>query len=143
MKYFKINNNENKYPNASTLKESFLFLNDFDFKIIREESLSYGSYLEYKGNGLKIYLGFDFKDYRFSFDLYKKNDLKYSDIAYGISIIPFSDLATEIKTNYHCSELQPCKEKGYEDALKCNVILLKEYLDRNLKPLTRYDKTSR
>lgn len=123
-----------KYPNASILKENFSFLNDYNFEVVREDSLNYGSYVEYKGNGLKIYLGFDFKGYDFSFDLYKSDDLKYSDVAYGKAIISFCNLAKEMKIDYDCSKLQP--DKGYSEALLNNVTVLKEYIQDNIKQRT-------
>jgi len=121
-----------KYPNASILKEYFSFLNEYYFEVVREDSLNYGSYVEYKGNGLKIYLGFEFKEYDFSFDLYKSDNLKYSDAAYGKEIISFCNLAKEMEIDYDCSKLQPDIEKGYREALLNNVKVLKEYLQNNI-----------
>lgn len=112
------------YPEAQIIKDNFSFLEALGFKVIRSENLNYGSYVEFKGNGMKIYLGFDFKSYAFSFDLYKKEDLKYSDEAYGKDIVPFCLL----DSSYSCDELQPNKKDGYEEALKKNVDLLKAYL---------------
>ena len=127
-KFLEINNRlvmSSIYPEAQIIKDSFSFLETLGFKIIRSESLNYGSYVEFKGNGMKIYLGFDFKSYAFSFDLYKKEDLKYSDEAYGKDIVPFFSL----DSSYNCDELQPNKKDGYEKALKKNVEILKGYLE--------------
>ena len=71
-KFLEINNRlvmSSIYPEAQIIKDSFSFLETLGFKVIRSESLNYGSYVEFKGNGMKIYLGFDFKSYAFSFDL--------------------------------------------------------------------------
>jgi hypothetical protein len=118
-----------KYAKAQILKESFSFLENFGFKVSREESCNYGSYVEYKGNGIKIYLGFDYKSYAFSFDLYKNENLQYSDVAYGKDIIPFYALAKRFNLEYKCEDLQPNIEDGYEMALKNNIKLLKSLID--------------
>ncbi len=126
-KFLETNKNKmnNIYPNAEIIKDSFSFLETLGFRVVRTESLNYGSYVEFKGNGMKIYLGFDFKSYSFSFDVYRNEELSYSDDAYGKDIIPFCSL----NDSYSCEELQPNKENGYETALQNNVNLLKGYLN--------------
>ena len=120
------------YADAQTLREKFSFLESLGFKVTREESLNYGAYVEFKGNGIKIYLGFDFKSYSFSFDIYKHEDLRYSDSAYGKEIIPFCSLAKAYDTNYNCNALQPNKQDGYDSALANNVSLLQRFGDKIL-----------
>jgi len=113
------------YATAKILRESFSFLEKVGFKLTQEESLNYGSYVEFTGNGLKIQLNFDFRDYYFYFLLFKSEDLKYSDEAVGNDIIPFYSLTSY----YNRNDLQPNKENGYELALKKNVDLLKNYFN--------------
>ena len=59
-----------KYAEVQIIIDSFSFLEELGFVLTRSESLNYGSYVEFKGKGIKIYLGFDFKDYYFYFDIY-------------------------------------------------------------------------
>ncbi|RNC79846.1 MAG: hypothetical protein ED557_11960 [Balneola sp.] len=120
-----------KYANTQIMKQSFSFLGDLGFEISREENLNYGSYLEFIGNGLKIYLAFEFKSYTFSFDIYKGENSKYSDSAYGNDIISFCSLAKKYNSTYDCETLQP-DNSGYKNALMNNVNVLRKYIDRVL-----------
>ena len=132
-KYLEINRPKVKsiYPDANVLKDYFSFLEKSGFTVTRADSFSYGSYVEFKGNGMKVYLGFDFKGYTFYFDLYKDENLAYSDDEYGKNIIPFSSL----DNSHTINELQPNRSKGYEIALKNNVEVLKKYMKFFLKTL--------
>jgi hypothetical protein len=113
-----------KYPEAQIIIDSFSFLEELGYILTRSESLNYGSYVEFKGNGIRIYLGFDFKDYYFYFNIYNNENLKYSEDSFGKDIIPFSLL----DSTFRIDELQPNREIGYEAALLNNAILLKSYL---------------
>jgi hypothetical protein len=128
MKYLEIRIMETKYATAKELKETFNFIiEDYNFKIIKEESLNYGSYVDFIGNGIKLSLGFDFKDYYFYFLIYKGENTKYSDDAYGKEIITFCDLALKYNIQFDCECLQPNTIDGYKNALTCNAQLLKDY----------------
>lgn len=124
---------ENKIASTNTIKEVFNFLtNEYGFKIIREESLNYGSYVDYVGNGIKISLGFDFKDYYFYFLIYKGEETEYSDAEYGKSIKSIEDLVLKNCPNYNIEDLQPNYAKGYSEALELNAKLFKRYGDEIL-----------
>lgn len=118
------------YADTQTIKEKFKFLLNLGFNITREENLSYGSYVEFKGNGLKIYLGFEFKSYTFDFLIYLNEDIKYSDNSYREEIISFCLLAKKYDNSYNCTNLQPKKKNGYSTALEMNVNLLKTYIEK-------------
>ena len=112
------------YPKAEVIKESFSFLEELGFKVLTLETQQYGATVEFVGNGKKISLIFEYRDYFFSFLLYKRDDINYSDEAVGIDIIPFSLLENASKFG----ELQPNEIDGYEIALKNNVELLGSFL---------------
>lgn len=112
------------YPDAKIIKDNFSFLEDFGFNVIKLESSKWGSDVVFKGNGIKIELSFDFRDYFFFFLLYKSDRLQYSDESVGKDIIPFGSL----DSSYNYEELQPNKKNGYERALRNNSNLLKKYL---------------
>ena len=117
---------KSSYPNTKIIINKFLFLEEFGFRITREENLNFGSYVEFKGNGIKICLDFEFKSYIFSIDIYKNEELQYSDSAYGKEIISLCELAKRHFLIFDCSILQPNKELGYEASLDANAKLLKE-----------------
>jgi len=116
-----------KYLEADQIVNKFNFLLDEGFTVIREETLNYGAYVELKGNGIKIYLGFEFMTYTFYFYIYKFEDLQYSDSAYGKEIITFCHLAKKYNHEYDCSNLQPNEKDGCECAMDNNVNVLKKY----------------
>ncbi len=116
-----------KYLKADQIVNKFNFLIDEGFSITKEETLNYGAYVEYKGNGIKIYLGFEFKSYTFYFDIYKSEALSYIDSAYGKEIISFCQLVKKYNQEYDCSNLQPNEKDGYEIAMENNVNVLKKY----------------
>lgn len=116
-----------EYATAEQIKDVFNFLENYGLFLIREETLNYGAYVEYKGNGIKVYLGFDYKDYQFNFLIYKDENLKYSDAAYGNEIKPFCDLAKKYDKDFDCNKLQPSLAEGYRQALNNNVELLVKY----------------
>lgn len=123
---------ELQYASVKEIKSEFNFLLDLGFSLVREEDLKFGSYVEFVGNGIKIYLGFDFKNYNFLFDIYKGEDLKYSDEAYGILIKPFYEIVKKYNLNFSIGELQPSKTEGYKNALHKNAVLLEKYGDKIL-----------
>jgi len=122
-----------KYAKAEEIKNRFHFLENIGFVLTREETLNYGSYVEYKGNGIKVYLGFDYKGYSFNFLLFRGEDLKYSDESYGNEIKSFCDLFKKYDLELECISLNPNYINGYEQALNNNAMLLEKYGDKVLK----------
>ncbi|MDX1907349.1 MAG: hypothetical protein SF053_09980 [Bacteroidia bacterium] len=121
-----------QYPQAEIIRERFKFLEMYGFSISKEEDLPYGSYIEYIGRGLKIYLGFEYKEYWFDCDFYKGENTSYSDGAYGIDIISLCDLAKKHDHNFDCNYLQSNFSNGYEEVLHRNTMILKKYIDKLL-----------
>lgn len=114
------------YPGPEVIKESFSFLEELGFKVttLKTGQHGVGAIVEFVGNGKKIHLNFEYKEYYFWFKFYHRDDINYSDEAVGKDIIPFSLLENASKFG----ELQPNEVDGYEIALKNNVELLRSFL---------------
>jgi hypothetical protein len=115
-----------EYANTNVIKQEFRFLEEiYNLKIINESNLNYGAYLDYVGNGIKISLGFDYKDYFFYFYIFKGENTKYTDQD-DANQKTFYDLALKENKNFDFTSLQPNNE-GYLDALKNNASILQKY----------------
>lgn len=122
-----------KTINADELRDKFDFLLEYGLTLVRKETLNFGAYVAYKGNGVRVELGFDYRDYFFYFKIFKGENLKYSDAAFGKEIRSFCDLAEKYDPNYDCEKLQPNYQSGYEEALENNILLIKRHGESILK----------
>lgn len=119
--------NTQYYAKADKISEMFSFVIDYGLKLEREETLKYGSYVEYVGNGIRLYLGFDFKDYFFYFNFIRGENTKYPNDNDQENIKTFWDLAYKYVPNLNIEELKPDEEEGYFEALTLNADLLNKY----------------
>jgi hypothetical protein len=124
---------ESKYATADEIKNKFLFLKEYGFELSREETKNYGSYVEFKGNGIKIYLSFDYRDYFLYFLIIRGEETKYPNDNDNENIKSFCDLAKKYNADYNCNTLQPNYDEGYGKALNNNVTLLEKYGSNILK----------
>lgn len=105
------------FAKTDEIKSLFHFLEkDFNFKIQREENLSYASIIEYVGNGRKVSLIFEIKDYYFYFLIFNGEETKYSDKEYGNKFNSVSNLILKYLPEFNIQELQPSLEKGCSEA---------------------------
>lgn len=122
----------NIYPKAKVIKEKFIFLESFGFIIIELRDENYGSYILYKGNGIKIKLGFEYKGYFFICRIYKNENTEYSDDGVGTEIFTLCMLIKKYENITDCRFLQPNKLLGYESCIDINSIMLTKYLPKIL-----------
>lgn len=118
---------------ADVIKEAFLFLEGYGLALTNEDTKNYGAYVAFKGNGVRVDLGFDYRDYSFYFYIYKGEDLGYTPFDDGKNIKSFCALAKKYSIDYDCGKLQPVYKQGYQEALVNNVMLLKQYGEQVLK----------
>ncbi|MDR0940659.1 MAG: hypothetical protein LBM68_00365 [Bacteroidales bacterium] len=108
------------------IKNHFLFLEDYGLTLYQKKTSNSGSCIEFKGNGIKVHLVFDYKELWFYFSFFRGEELEYSDAAVWKEIFPFYALGEKYDKNFNWKDLQP-EYVGYKKALENNVLLLKQY----------------
>ena len=127
----------NKY-NPPAIREAFKFLVDeFHYKITREEKLyhgqrEYGYVIDYLGNNRRVHLSHDYKENFFYFSVIRGITTRYPNDHDQENIVSFWKLFKSFKPTLELKTLQP-EGQTCADAALINAKLLKKYASKILR----------
>lgn len=111
------------------MQSAFSFLVDeYHFKLVRNERMNYGYILEYLFKELKIYIYCDYMENRITFFLIKGSKTSEFDNESG-NVKWFFDLFKKYEPSLEFKELQPDASGNYKKAVSRNIELLRKYGD--------------
>ena len=108
-------------------KELFFLNRAFNFSIIEESSSGLGFFIVYQNEFRKVAVSYDYRDNFFYFVIIKGPHTKYPNDADKINVRTTMDLVMKYSIpGINQKDLQP-NENGYQEALKLNAKIIKEY----------------